>query len=45
MNVNGQDVGTATEVNTGRMNGACSDLSNIDSTGFETSVCFIKIYN
>jgi hypothetical protein len=42
-NVNAIDIGTTAISNAGRMIGSCSDLSSIDSTGFETSVCFINI--
>ena len=42
-NVNAINIGTTAISNAGRMIGSCSDLSSIDSTGFETSVCFINI--
>ncbi len=35
--VNGEKIGS-TQSSSGRIIGACSDLSGIDSTGFETSV-------
>jgi hypothetical protein len=38
VNATANDVGNASNSPSGRMIGACSDLSSIDSTGFETSV-------
>jgi hypothetical protein len=42
LSVDSKDIGII-NINTGRRIGACSDLSNIDSAEFVTSVCFIKI--
>jgi len=40
-NATGNDMGTATNSsNAGRMIGACGDLSKINSTEFEISVCY-----